>query len=651
MNAAHSMSALRQTITARCSHIAYGALLLMGSHCVSVRTHGATKTEERQRTPEDGAVIYSAHPHFSWDAVAALGLDSVCEIQIATDHSSVHTAVEDRIENVRRYVSAKPLAPGRYWWRIRTENGGWSPACSFEVTTPRRTYLLKSGSGQREWVEALREAASHSPAEIRFEPGEYHLGSPTWQEVARLKNAHDIIIEGNGAHVVLDGTLVNITECQGVTLQHLFVTGVKPGHTLVKVSRVDRSARTITVRPEPGYDADVPRFFGAQGFLNRVDPIHRGKHLGGFVSTKTATAQPSTDEPGSFIIGPVGADAIAKQEEGGLCVLTRYGAPFVDAHRTQALTFSDITLVDLPGAFCGGSENDAKSYLHCKVSTRNPQDYQGGHSAVGDGRTGEWVEGCEFQMLADDGPNVRTMRMKIEASAPDNNLLLSRSWTNTDLRKGDVVAIVNPVTFATATSPVISATRYAEPAKVEIGSPLQNIAATLGLNDLKDCYLYRTEPSCSDFVYRKNTHIGGRGHGLKFNGRRALIADNRFENITGNAIEIGYSWDNGFEGYGVNAVLVTRNTIQSCGWTPISSESLTSIAGNIAIKDNHISQVRDAAIMMRRCDGVIISGNTFESAPAPAKGAWIITRDVQHLKFSGNLLPQHSREHREEPRR
>lgn len=132
-------------------------------------------------------------------------------------------------------MSAKPLGPQRYWWRIRSGDGEWSQVRSFEVVTPQRTYLLKRGSSQREWLEALRQAASHSPAEIRFEPGGYHLGSATWQEVARLRSAHDIIIEGGGWHVVLNGTLVNIAECQRITLQHLFVTGVRPGHTLVKV--------------------------------------------------------------------------------------------------------------------------------------------------------------------------------------------------------------------------------------------------------------------------------------------------------------------------------------------------------------------------------------------------------------------------------
>lgn len=92
-------------LPAPCEHSAFlahrdGAFLLMGSYCVSAPTHGTTKTEGRHRTPEDGSVIYSAHPHFSWEAVAAPELDNICEIQIATDRSFSHMAGEDFIENV-----------------------------------------------------------------------------------------------------------------------------------------------------------------------------------------------------------------------------------------------------------------------------------------------------------------------------------------------------------------------------------------------------------------------------------------------------------------------------------------------------------------------------------------------------------------------
>ena len=77
---------------------------------------------------------------------------------------------------------------------------------------------------------------------------------------------------------------------------------------------MDAAKKELMVRPEPGYDTDVPRFFGGQGFLNRVDQEHRGRHLGGFISTQTATATPSSEQPSAFVISPASDDALHRQE-------------------------------------------------------------------------------------------------------------------------------------------------------------------------------------------------------------------------------------------------------------------------------------------------------------------------------------------------
>ena len=44
----------------------------------------------------------------------------------------------------------------------------------------------------------------------------------------------------------------------------------------------------------------------------------------------------------------------------------------------------------------------------------------------------------------------------------------------------------------------------------------------------------------------------------------------------------------------------------------------------------------DAAISLRNCANVTISGNEFSSATPPAKGAWIITDEVNTVKATAN---------------
>lgn len=368
---------------------------------------------DAQRVPAAGAVLYAPHPHFRWAREADAKLDVVHEIQIARDAAFAQLACTDRLSVVSRFVPVKPLEPGAYWWRIRREGGTWSPGSPFEVRTPEHRFTVRAGSDAAIVARVFGEAASNLPSVVQFEPGDYRLEAGKGGSVATVRGVHDFVVDGQGARIVLAGTFLTVLDSERVTIRDLHVTGTQPGHTLVRALKVDAEARDLLVRPEPGYDADVARFFGGQGFLNRVDPQAPGRHLGGFVSTATATARPSTNEPGAFVIGPVDASALHRQEAGGLSTVTRYDDPFVVARHVRELTFSGLTLVDLPGAFCGGNESDAKSYLGCRVVPRSPSDFQGGHSAVGDGRTGEWIEGCEFRMLADDGPNVRTMRMKI----------------------------------------------------------------------------------------------------------------------------------------------------------------------------------------------------------------------------------------------
>ncbi|MFO1490339.1 MAG: right-handed parallel beta-helix repeat-containing protein [Kiritimatiellia bacterium] len=589
--------------------------------------------------PEANSVVFSPHPHFHWPRPADAKLDDAHQIQIATDEGFSRLACEDRLAVVSRFVPVKALPPGRYWWRIRRADGQWSAGSAFEVRMPERRLTIRAGSDSAEVARVLEEAALNGPAIVDFDPGEYRLTAGKGGSVATLKRARDLIVDGHGARLILDGTFLTVLDSERVTLRDLHVTGARPGHTLVRILKVDAEAGELRVRAEPGYDADVSRFFGSQGFLNRVNPQSPGRHLGGFV-TATATARAVPDEPGVFAVGPVDANALRRHEADGLATLTRYGEPFVVARQVRELTFSGLTLVDMPGAFCGGNENDAKSYLGCRVVPRNPSDFQGGHAAVGDGRVGEWIEGCEFRMLADDGPNVRTMRMKIERAEGADTLVLEHSWTNTDLRPDDTVALVHPTTFATATSRVVSVSSSRRPMSVQIAADVTEIARSIGITDWRGAFFYRVDPCCEDFVYRNNRHVGGRGHGVKYNGRRGWIADNHFEEITGNAIEVGYNWQDAYEGFGASEVLISGNTILRCGWSPISSDSKTSLAGRFIIRDNRIREVRDAAISLRNCEAVEITGNDFDSSTVPAKGAWIVTRDVRGLRTEGNRFEE-----------
>ncbi|MEI7947411.1 MAG: hypothetical protein WCJ02_11975, partial [bacterium] len=356
----------------------------------------------RPLSPLAGAVVYAPNPHFRWEREADVKIDDIHRIQIARDEAFAGVVCDDRLEVVSRFVPMKALPPAKYWWRVRRNEGEWSNPVAFEVGSLEKVFLIRAGSDAEHVMRAIQEAAANSPARVDFEPGEYALSPKEAKSLVTLTKAHDLIIDGHGARLVLAGTLLTLNDCQRVTIQHFTVTPNRPGHTLVRIVKKDAACQSLVVKPEPGYDADVIRFFKMEGsggsFLGCMDPALPGKYLvSAGISARNVSVAPAKDEAGAFVFSPVKAATLDLMPLGAVAVVTAYHWQWVQMNRTEECTFSDVTVTDLPGAFCGGSNNSAKSYLACKVKPRTPQDYFGGHAACGSGRIGEWIEGCEFE--------------------------------------------------------------------------------------------------------------------------------------------------------------------------------------------------------------------------------------------------------------
>jgi hypothetical protein len=601
----------------------------------------------RPESPIAAAIVYSPHPQFRWEREAEVKIDEVHRIQIARDEKFADLVCEDWIEVVSRFVPVNALSPGKHWWRVQCGEGKWSAGAAFHVRKPENIFVVRAGSDSGEVARVLYQAAANGPAEVNFEPGEYLLTVEGRAGLLTLENARDLIIDGHGARVLLEGEtcLLSLRNCQRVTIQNFEATSSRPGHTLVRVLEVDKANARLVVEPEPGYDPDVVRFFAGEGnggsFLNRVDPGHHGRHLSrGFVSARDATAQRVSDAASKFYIGPVKATALPHHEEGELAVVTLYRSPFVRMDRTEECTLSHIRLVDHPGGPCMGNDNSAQSLLSVKVVRRTPSDFQGGHSGVNNGRIGAWVEGCDYECLADDGgPAHQSLRMKVERADGLDAVRLLDSWTNGELRAQDRVVFVDPRTGRFAVAEVRAVSEDRKSIRLQVSEDLPRIAAVLGIgggDEWKGTLVYRYEPSNEDFVYRHNRHIGGRGHGVKFNGTRAWIADNYFANITGNPIYVGFTYTGAISGIGARDVVVSGNTMDYCGWTPIACISTSGVGENIIIRENRITEAREAAVMVKGCKKVNVINNDFSSASAPASGAWIAADDAGGVVARGN---------------
>ena len=593
--------------------------------------------------PAAGALVYVPHPHFRWHREADVKIDEVHGLQIARDEQFKTIVCEDRLEVVSRFVPVKPLEPGNYWWRVRRGEGNWSASVPFEVRTPEQVFAIPFGSGPAEVAKIIQEAAAHTPALVKFQPGEYCLALKEGESLVTLEKVKDLIIDGQGAKLVLGGTFLLLKDCQRVTFRNLTVTGNRPGHTLVRILRKENARGRLVVKSEPGYDPDVPYHFklgkGFGGsFLGCMDTEHPGREItGALVSARWARVEPVADEPGAFAFSPVPASTLDLFPMGAPAIVTAYRWRWVEIVRGEECTFSHVTAVDLPCAFSGGGSS-AKSYLSCKVQRRSPNDYFGGHSATGSGRIGEWIEDCDFEYLPDDGPAEQSFGKAIEAVEGSDGLIIAGGMDF--LQPGDRVSLVDLKENKGVTASVLGVSESGQGLRVQLDRSMVELLASLGRTSQADwngVLLYRDAPSNEDFVYRRNRHFGGKGHGVKFNGTRGWIAESTFENINGNAIMAGYI--SAVSGHGANDLVISGNTIVRCGWTPICSTSQSRLAGNLVIRDNTVRETRDAAIAVIGYNGVTVTGNTFSSSTVPALGGWVIFQDSTNIHCRANRFP------------
>ena len=599
--------------------------------------------------PAAGAVVYSPHPHFRWHREMDVRIDEIHQIQIAKDQAFANVACDDRLEVVSRFVPVNPLVAGKYWWRVRRGAGQWSRATPFEVCDPENVFTIRKGSDAATVARIFQDAAGKTPARVNFEPADYELTPGLGKSLVSLYKVSNLIVDGQGARLVLGGAFLSLTDCQRVTIQNFTVKPIRPGHTLVRIISKDPAKGCLVVKPEPGYDPDVTRFYGENNggsFLGCMDqdPVRHGKYLiGASISAHSKNPprlSPSPDDHGAYVFSPVDAKSLEGFPIGCPAIITAYSWQWVTFVRGEECTFSHVTLSDLPGAFSGGGSS-AKSMLACKVILPTPQGFFGGHSACGNGRVGEWIEACEFECLADDGPAEQSFRIPVSASNGADAILVAGSLANSSMAEGSRVALLNPKGDHSASATVMKVTETAKGLRVQLDRPLVQLASAIGRDacaDWKGVFLYVDSPSNEDFVYRHNRHVGGRGHGLKFNGTRGLIADSYFENINGNAIMAGYLSE--VSGHGASDVLISGNTIVRCGWAPITSTSKSGLSENLIIRNNHISEVRASGIYVKGYRHVSIFGNEMKSSVPPADGAWIVIQKCADVICKDNKCPE-----------
>ncbi|MDG1071430.1 MAG: hypothetical protein P8P32_07455 [Akkermansiaceae bacterium] len=628
---------------------------------------GFAQSEVRLLSPENGATIYAPHPHLGWQKEAGADIEDRYRVQVSRDESFQTLVIDDSLEVVSRLVCAKPLPPGTYFWRVRREDQKqWSKVFSF-TRGKSKEHRIKKGATTQEIAAVLTEAAANTPAKVVFEQGDYHI-----TDMIPLRKVKDLIIDGNGSTLTLKDRFLDLKNCADITVCNMTVTPARQASTNVDVLEVDPNAGSLTVQVKPGFPEDFRSYFpaGKSGntIMRVVDEKHRGRALAGWGS-----GGKRMEELGNrrYRIHGLEARGVKKIRPGMVAYAKTYRGGFGKTTYVTRITLSKVNFMGMGGTIWlgGGGETEAKSCLSCAFLPLSPEYYTGASGVIGGGRIGSWYEDCRFEMGADDNTMDHMFPLPV-ANIQDNVATLKYPWPwPQDIHKGDTFVLwdcmngekgrttrvtVLEVQDADGKPMVIKELDFQAPKRLVLSKNMAELNRELGRaedasflspgktnRELNSMLLIRLSHNNRDFVFRRNNVLGG-SSGMLNNTTRALVSENSFKNLRGNAVTAGFcSGPKEFplEGCGSRDYVIRDNTMENCGRNSIVVRSDSGFGANVIIKNNTIRYSADWAPwnsigVAGDIKGVVVKDNLFQSASPPERGGWIYSREndyaVQH---------------------
>ena len=634
--------------------------------------------EVRLLAPQNGATLYVPHPHFYWQKEAGADIEDRYRVQISRDEAFHTLVVDDSLDVVSRLVCAKPLSPGTFFWRVRREDHTrWSKVFRFTCGNSKE-YRIKKGATTQEVAAVITEAAANTPAKVIFEQGNYHI-----TDMIPLSKVKDLIIDGNDSNLTLENRFLDLKNCADITVCNMTVKPAREASTNVDVLAVDPAAGTLTVQVKPGFPEDFPSYFRVNNkgntIMRVVDEVHRGRSVTGWGSGGGGKYRIEELGRRRYRIHGLPASNLEKIRPGMVAYAKTYSGGFGEAHHVTRVTLSKINFMGMSGTIWLGRETNANSCLSCGFLPLTPEHYTGASGVIGKGRIGSWYEDCRFEMGADDNVMDHQHPWPIANIQGDVAILRFPWMWPQDIRKGDEFVLwdcmngerrratrvtVLEVQDADGSPMVIEELNFRAPRRLvlsknaaelnrELGRPEDASFLSAGKTSwdvLDSMLLMRLSHNNQDFVFRRNAVTGGSA-GMLNNTTRALVADNTFRNLRGQAVHAGFSVHGRLlpaEGCGSRDYVIRDNKMENCGVSAISVKSDAGIGGNIIIKNNTISystkEFWNAISITGNNDGVVVKDNLFQSPKPPARGPWIISTNNDHaIEHRNNRIdPPHA---------
>ncbi|MEW6998386.1 hypothetical protein AADZ86_11865 [Colwelliaceae bacterium BS250] len=543
------------------------------------------------------AVALSQHPNIMWQRDHSF--DSYA-IDIATDEQFEQIVDSDKIDNIARYVPAKSLKPGKYFWRVASlKAGNKYQGGSFEVAKPANEIFIAAGSSMVEIRAALAQArantalprsasssASRSAPKtgtvIRFEQATYHLHPGEKGTVFDIKDSQNLIIDGGKSTFIIHdiANIGRVTQSEHITLQNFTVDYAAMLYTAAKVESVDeQGVMELSLLDGHRKPETVERFMQEKrGMFYQVEVPKMAENVPLLVYMKEAWQGLGNNR---YRLQAKNRAEVKEVKPG-----MRYiSAPRYGGVAGFNLSYSnDVALVDVNTLFIPGIGvtttyvNDLK-VIRLNIKRREDRllGAQNGGSNIHNARIGPWFEGNRFENTGDDNSHISSHIMFAQAQPSKHEVLLSGSvhelGSGLDIAIGDKLAFFDRITGRVMTEAlVVKVTTVGNKTKVAFDReipPLKLKLSTKGLSLVQRKILtaqmtqiFNLNRSCGNFAFRNNSFLRGRRIGILAKSGPGLIENNQFIELGSGGIEI---WNAPYEGlYGFD-ILIQNNSFKNGG--------------------------------------------------------------------------------------
>ena len=574
----------------------------------------------------------SPHPNITWQGIKPFESYS---IEIFSDKECSERIVSDRIENVSRYVSTKPLSPGNYFWRA-TDSSGGQQSGTFVIDKPAIEILISAGSSMKELKQALLSARTNHSTVIRFEPGTYHFSPGENGTVFSISKTENLIIDGSGALFMIHNIarVAEVSFSKHVTFKNFSVDYAVPVYTAAKVESIEANG-TMELSLWPGCvpPESVPSFMEETRGLFYDPAFPRvAENVPLLIYMKEPWKALGNDR---YRLQAVKPDDLSNVRTGMVYICApRHKPQGIELYNSEDITLVDITTYYLPGIGVNTSFVNDLKLIRVKMLRREDRllGVQNGGTNIHNARIGPWIEGCRFENTGDDCNHVNAL-MLTPLSQPDSHTVIISSHqpgtrifsADMDIQTGDTLAFFDR--FASkliVEAVVVSASISNKDTEVIFDREIPELVCGtgLGMAGMDVNQIYNLNRACGNFVFRNNEFVRGRRAGIMAKSGPGLIENNRLEELGGGGVEL---INVPYEGLYAHDILIKNNIFNRGGlldkgrsmaapaiWAEIFHWNVLSqpLHRNIRIIGNVITDYPSHAMEIVDVTNLLITNNT-----------------------------------------